>query len=199
MADDAPVAVNHPDAFDFTPEFDLPSFMGTWHITHTTLPARKSIQNLTITYTPLPGSTTRFTEHTAHPSTEPTRVTPKPAVAAGTNTAAVAPTPTHFTRRGAGLGRLLASPWQVLAFVSSDENATPDTDLAYAVVYAPRTRFAPARLDVLSRAPTGLPRALLAALLARLRDADAVGPDVARLAVGLFEVPRTGVRTSPRS
>ncbi|KAH9855181.1 hypothetical protein C2E23DRAFT_724647 [Lenzites betulinus] len=196
------VVLHTPDSVHNPPvDLDLEAFMGTWHVTYSTLPLWKDKKDVTITYALKPGGkevqfddTVEYRAHGADATSAPSRITgvdtlvtsPTSPAAAGTP-----PAPTRYKWRGKGWLAVATSRWAVLG-CSADPS--PANAHAWAVTYFAKTLFTPAGLDVYARTPRGLPAELVREIVAR---AAALGGEAGALAGGFFEVERSGVERGP--
>ncbi|KAH9949640.1 hypothetical protein B0H21DRAFT_103839 [Amylocystis lapponica] len=128
------VAVRSPD--DNSPiVFDLEQFMGTWHVTHSTLPLWKSKKDVSITYAlknPSSQGTTQFDDIVEYRS-ESAPSTSKRSRIVGVDTflpfvsddpQATQSPPPRYHWRGRGLLCIVTSRWQVLG-CSTDTSSGP--------------------------------------------------------------------------
>ncbi|KAI0769331.1 hypothetical protein BD413DRAFT_613880 [Trametes elegans] len=202
------VVLHAPDVHNPPIELDLDKFMGTWHVTHSTLPLWKSKKDVTITYALKPSSnatTVQFLDTVEYRSKSDPATSSRsrvvgvdtllaPPESSQSSTSAdgsrARPAPTRYKWRGKGWLAVASSRWQVLG---CSRDVGPSNTGAWAVTYFEKTLFTPPGLDVYARTPAGLPPALVRALV---REAEALGGDVAHLARGLFEVERSGVEPS---
>ncbi|TDL24138.1 hypothetical protein BD410DRAFT_838200 [Rickenella mellea] len=181
---DSNIVIHAPDS-DGLDAFDLDAFTGKWHVTHSTLPLWKNKKNVTITYTPIPPTTTTgnpgppteprkfhdLVEYlpksaSSSPDTKPTRIE-------GIDTV-LGPSGARFKWRGKGWLVVASSKWQVIAHGDG-----------WAVTYFEKTLFTPAGLDIYSRDGRGLEDAFVEELVAKVRG---VGGGVGRLAEAFFKV-----------
>jgi len=189
MSDANDVHINAPDTEDFKPQLDLKDMMGTWYVTHSTLPMWKSKKDVTITYAllpPKPGA----------PASEPARLDDVVEFRARTDPrskprrrivgvdTAVPPragaAPTRFKWRGRGWLVVASSRWQLLGYRAADVSAP-----AWAVTFFEKTLFTPAGVDVYARTATGLPEELYKLIREGVKG---LGGQVGALAEELFEV-----------
>ncbi|EIW63078.1 uncharacterized protein TRAVEDRAFT_56248 [Trametes versicolor FP-101664 SS1] len=198
------VVLHAPDLHNPPIDLDLDKFMGTWHVTYSTLPLWKSKKDVTITYALKKSSgsdaTVQFDDTVEYrgasdPATSTrsrvtgvdTLVTPESQSPTAANLDARPPAPTRYKWRGKGWLAVATSRWQVLG-CSAD--TSPENAHAWAVTYFEKTLFTPQGLDIYARTPAGLPPALVVQIVAQ---AKALGGDVAALADAFFEVGRSGV------
>ena len=141
--------------------FILPTtdwLLGTWHVTHSTLPMWSSKRNVTITYKPLPptpsttsqGTTDRLDDIVSYQSlTSDTFKTVNGIdTASGKDTGA-------WDWRGKGWLKIASSHWEVLGWGELDGGGQ------WAVTYFAKTMFTPAGIDVYSREKAGLPEEIV--------------------------------------
>ncbi|KAI9067144.1 hypothetical protein FKP32DRAFT_1673327 [Trametes sanguinea] len=201
------IVVHPPDSHNPPIELDLDKFMGTWHVTHSTLPLWTTKKDVTITYamkpSPADDSTVRFDDIVEYraksdtPNSKPSRVVGvdtllapphSDTAAAGNTDGASAPRPaqTRYKWRGKGWLVIASSRWQVLG-CSRDPSA--ENPHAWAVTYFEKTLFTPPGLDIYARTAQGLPDELVEVIISKVK---ALGGDVAKLANTFFEVERSG-------
>ncbi|KAI0321071.1 hypothetical protein OF83DRAFT_414472 [Amylostereum chailletii] len=191
------VIINPPGAMDFEPALDLQDIMGTWYVTHSTLPMWKKNKDVTITYTARadPSSTAEeqpvqiddvveYRGKAKPVSSKRTRIVGVDTVEASSadpsSSSSSSPPSTRFKWRGSGLLFPLTSRWQLLGYASDE---TP-----WAVTYFEKTLFTPEGIDIYARSKEGLPEGLLAEIKEGLKQ---VGGKVGELAGELFEVERS--------
>ncbi|KAI0829689.1 hypothetical protein BC628DRAFT_1358227 [Trametes gibbosa] len=191
------VVLHVPDAHNPRIDLDLDEFMGTWYVTHSTLPLWKDKKDVTLTYVMKPPSKevqfediVEYRAATAAATASPSRITGVDtliAPASAAHTPAGQHAQTRFKWRGRGWLVVATSRWQVLG-CSADVSA--ENPHAWAVTYFEKTLFTPPGLDVYARTAAGLPEALVEEIV---RKAVALGGDVGVLARAFFEVERSGV------
>ncbi|KAI0262291.1 hypothetical protein BC834DRAFT_829104 [Gloeopeniophorella convolvens] len=188
MASKHGVVINRPNSVNYSPTLNMDDLMGTWYVTHSTLPLWKNMKDVTISYSPIsrdtPGPPLQFDDVVEYRRATQPRTSALSRVA-GVDT--VLGAATCFKWRGRGLLFIASSRWQLLGHRGADAGAGAGA-AAWAVTFFERTLFTPAGLDIYARTPAGLPADLVDEIVGGLR---AVGGDVARLAEGLFEVPRS--------
>ncbi|EMD37489.1 hypothetical protein CERSUDRAFT_83232 [Gelatoporia subvermispora B] len=171
--------------------------MGTWYVTHSTLPLWKSKKDVSINYTLRPRASTnqplqfddvvQYRSASARPDSTPQRVIGvdslhQPANNSSRSESSPAhPPPTHFKWRGKGWLMIASSRWQILGLGGGDSSA-------WAVTFFEKTLFTPAGLDIYSRSSEGLLPSLLEDIVSKIQ---ALGGDVGRLAEQFFEVTRS--------
>ncbi|KAI0066243.1 hypothetical protein BV25DRAFT_1520346 [Artomyces pyxidatus] len=179
----APVIINSPNSAQFRPGLEIKDMMGTWYVTHSTLPLWKNKKDVTISYTPVDAPSTSsplqfddVVEYRAQSS--PASAKRSRVVGVDTlDTASRDAAPTRFKWRGKGLLMIASSRWQLLGYGPS-----------WAVTYFEKTLFTPAGLDIYARTAQGLSEDLVQDIKKGLT---AVGGDVGILAESLFEVHRS--------
>ncbi|EIN11874.1 hypothetical protein PUNSTDRAFT_119089 [Punctularia strigosozonata HHB-11173 SS5] len=209
-----PVTVHPPDADDFPTDFSVDDFMGTWYVTHSTLPLWKNKKDVTITYTPAAsnkGSPQHpvFDDLVEYRSQNSSSTKPRSRVE-GVDTyipsySSSSP-PTRYKWRGRGWLMIASSRWQILGYSRLSENKiagpstregeeqtgatspSQDRDVEWALTYFEKTLFTPAGMDIYARTPEGLPDTLVQEIITQ---AKAVGGDITPLAEKFFEVQRS--------
>ncbi|KAI0030764.1 hypothetical protein K488DRAFT_53496 [Vararia minispora EC-137] len=176
-----PIRINAPDAPDFEPSIDLKDLMGTWYVTHSTLPMWKSKKDVTITYTPVTGDVARFDDVVEYRSARAPPTAPRSRIV---GVDALVTGPARFKWRGRGWLAPITSRWQLLG-VSSASGKDGTAEPAWAVTFFERTLFTPMGIDIYARSGAGLPPALVEEIKEGLR---AASGDVGRLSGELFEV-----------
>ncbi|CAO2653892.1 Nn.00g106250.m01.CDS01 [Neocucurbitaria sp. VM-36] len=180
------------------PPPELSWLLGSWNVTHSTLPMWKKSRNVQIKYTPVAGTSplqiddivtyqSLSSTHikTVHGVDKPFEV-PNTAPAASSGEADSAQVASMAYRwRGKGWLAVASSKWEILGH--GDE---PGTRNSWVVTYFAKTLFTPAGVDFYSRKGNLTPETIesIKAGLARL------GGDVAKLADELFEVKMDGDR-----
>ncbi|KAF9808930.1 hypothetical protein IEO21_07695 [Rhodonia placenta] len=195
------VVVFPPNAEDPQIDIDLERFMGTWHVIQSTLPLWKSRKDVTITYTLKPSEhdPTQIDDLVEYRSKSDSPISKRSSVVgvdtlvspSGTSEDAPSNAPkTRWKWRGKGWLMIATSRWQILGCHLHSGGTADDTsnDPEWALTYFEKTLFTPAGLDIYSRAPSGLPTALLGEILTK---AKALGGEVGALAVQFFEVERS--------
>ncbi|KDQ57588.1 hypothetical protein JAAARDRAFT_207092 [Jaapia argillacea MUCL 33604] len=200
------ILIHEPNSDGWPEDFNIDTFMGTWYVTHSTLPLWKSKKDVSITYTPLPshhssGSderVVRFLDTVSYRSSSfPS--SNKPSTVEGVDTAIPTPSassttqsgpPTRFKWRGKGWLTIASSRWQVLGYSNpqhtlSDTDATNPPSPAWALTFFETTLFTPAGLDIYARSPQGLPEDLVQEII---QTAQQVEGQVGKLAHKFFKV-----------
>ncbi|OQD69183.1 hypothetical protein PENPOL_c002G03164 [Penicillium polonicum] len=154
--------------------------IGTWHVTHTTLPLWKGKRNVNITYKLLPADTTgvqKIDDLVQYQSIDSEKIksvhgvdTPTPG------------NPGAWDWRGKGWLMIASSHWECLGFGHTDD------DDQWMVTYFDKTLFTPAGIDVYSRNKEGLPQATVDEILDALKGLGV--KDITDLANSVFQVPQ---------
>ncbi|KAK8230770.1 hypothetical protein HDK90DRAFT_512889 [Phyllosticta capitalensis] len=169
-----------------------PAFLaGTWHVTHSTLPMWSSKRNVTITYTPLEGSSPAKLDDLVEyaPASKPADTTKRSSVR-GVDTLAQLPHGSGWAWdwRGKGLLKIASSRWEVLGYGDEEKGNQ------WVVTYFASTLFTPAGIDIYSRGAGGLRPETVGDIKSALQglggEGDGDGGGVVLLAEKLFEVPR---------
>ncbi len=162
--------------------------VGTWHVTHATLPMWKSKRNVRITYTKLDPaggaeSHPRVDDLVEYQAPGNPKVKSVHGVSSSDPKAALPPGwAWHW--RGKGLLMIASSNWEVLGFGDADE---PDgSKNAWIVTYFTKTLFTPAGIDLYSRNKNMSDTTLQSIKAALERFSD---PALKKLAGEIFEVP----------
>lgn len=176
--------------------------LGTWHVTHATLPMWKSKCNVRITYTSLPAeenSKSSSTRKSPSPGgTQSLRVDDlveyqapgKGKLSSVHGVSASDSSKPHvghgwaFNWRGKGWLMIASSHWEILGF--GDDTAEDGSTNSWIVTYFTKTLFTPAGIDVYSRNPK-----LSSQTLGSIKDAlqRFEEPGLKKLAGEIFEVP----------
>ncbi|KAJ6172733.1 hypothetical protein N7470_001800 [Penicillium chermesinum] len=155
------------------------SLMGTWHVTHSSLPLWKGKRNVNITYELLPADASGVTKiddlvrYQAIGSDKIKSVH-------GVDT----PTPQNqgaWDWRGKGWLKIASSHWECLGFGHTDDGNQ------WLVTYFAKTLFTPAGVDIYSRKKEGTAPAVVDQIIATLKDLGA--SDITDLANSIFEIP----------
>ncbi|KAL4788308.1 hypothetical protein BJX76DRAFT_173682 [Aspergillus varians] len=155
--------------------------MGTWHVTHSSLPLWKDKRNVNITYALLPPDSSGITKiddlvrYQAAGSEKIKSIhgvdTPSPG-----NQGA-------WDWRGKGWLMIASSHWECLGFGHIDENNQ------WIVTYFAKTLFTPAGIDIYSRAKEGLPQTLVEEILQALKGLGV--EQTTTLANNVFQIPQS--------
>ncbi|CAL5865895.1 uncharacterized protein PFLUO_LOCUS101 [Penicillium psychrofluorescens] len=154
--------------------------IGTWHVTHSSLPLWKGKRNVNITYEILPTDSSGVTKiddlvkYQAIGSDKIKSVhgvdTPSPG------------NPGAWDWRGKGWLMIASSHWECMGFGHADENNQ------WMVTYFAKTLFTPAGIDIYSRNKQGLPQSKIDEILHALRDFGVT--QLTELANGIFQIPQ---------
>ena len=154
--------------------------IGTWHVTHSSLPLWKGKRNVNITYETLPADSSGVTKiddlvrYQAIGSDKIKSVhgvdTPTPG------------NPGAWDWRGKGWLMIASSHWECLGFGRADKNNQ------WMVTYFAKTLFTPAGIDIYSRNKPGLPQATVDEILHALRELGVT--EITELANTIFQIPQ---------
>ena len=190
-----------------SPHYKPPSsdwLLGTWHVTHSTLPMWKSKRNVRITYKSLhPGSesVTEGTDRIDDTVSYQTLTSDKVKTIRGIDKASGSDA-SAWDWRGKGWLAMISSHWEVLGFgtvdtgtvrTGDDQDSEVGPPEQWLVTYFAKTPFTPAGIDIYSRSGIGLSSQTLAKIkqsLAAVED-----EEVKRLAGNMFEIKRDGPRS----
>lgn len=154
--------------------------MGTWHVTHSSLPLWKDKRNVNITYSEIPSSGSSaakiddLVQYQAIGSDKIKSVH-------GVDT----PTPGDkgaWDWRGKGWLMIASSHWECLGYGQIDDGNE------WLVTYFAKTLFTPAGVDIYSRNKEGLPQAVVDQITTTLKDLGV--KEMTDLANSMFEIPR---------
>jgi hypothetical protein len=160
----------------FTPP-PLPWLLGTWHVTHSTLPIWKKARNVSITYTPLASSPEKLDDLVTYQSLTGDKLK----TVSGTDAPAGSGA---WNWRGNGWLMIVSSHWEVLGW--GEEEESDGEGCKWVVTYFAKTLFTPAGIDIYSRRKEGLKEGTLQAVKQALGKVDA---EVVKGLVGsIFEV-----------
>ena len=155
--------------------------IGTWHVTHSSLPLWKDKRNVTITYQTLPLDSTGVVKlddlvryqtlgsdkiQTVHGVDSPTPGDPG-----------------AWNWRGKGWLMIASSHWECLGFGHTDDGNQ------WIVTYFAKTLFTPAGIDVYSRNKQGLAQAILDGILRTLEEFAV--DEITELVNAIFQIPQT--------
>jgi hypothetical protein len=121
------------------------SILGTWYVTHSTLPRWKKARNVSITYKPLSSDANKLDDLITYQSLTGENVKR----VAGVD-APVGPGSWHW--RGNGWLMIASSRWEILGY--GDESGGEGSQ--WVVTYFAKTLFTPAGIDIYSRRKEGL-------------------------------------------
>ncbi|EIM81083.1 uncharacterized protein STEHIDRAFT_86348 [Stereum hirsutum FP-91666 SS1] len=185
------ITLNPPNTTSFQPSISLDHIIGTWHVTHSTLPLWKNKKDVTIsytepTYTPS-GSPQSFNDIVEYRSLSSPPSKPR-TVINGVDTLDLASpesAPTRFKWRGKGWLMIASSKWQLLGYNPPGEDGEE-----WAVTFFEKTLFTPPGLDVYARTEKGLPEDLIKGIVESLKGLG--NEEITKLADTFFEVQRSG-------
>ncbi|CAI7649212.1 unnamed protein product [Penicillium viridicatum] len=154
--------------------------IGTWHVTHSTLPLWKGKRNVNITYKLLPADPAgvqKIDDLVQYQSIDSEKIksvhgvdTPTPG------------NPGAWDWRGKGWLMIASSHWECLGFGHTDD------DNQWMVTYFDKTLFTPAGIDVYSKNKEGLPQTTVDQILDALKGLGV--KDITDLANSVFQVPQ---------
>jgi hypothetical protein len=153
--------------------------IGTWHVTHSSLPLWKGKRNVNITYKLLPedSGVQKIDDLVQYQAVNSDKVksvhgvdTPTPG------------NPGAWDWRGKGWLMIASSHWECLGFGHTDDGN------CWIVTYFAKTLFTPAGIDIYSRNKEGLPKEIVDKILETLKGLG-VG-DITELATGAFQIPQ---------
>ena len=182
-------------------DLTLAWILGSWHVTHSTLPMWRTKRDVCITYTALSSSSAAAS---ASASTDQIimddlvtyfplhRSSTKSKTIHGIDTGSRTGTRSDRLRawkwRGKGWLSMASSPWEILGFGSV---VGPEDDgNRWMVTYFQKTLFTPAGIDIYSRHPAGLAETVLRDIKLELDRLGRSDPEIRRLTVTLFDVAR---------
>lgn len=153
--------------------------VGTWHVTHSSLPLWKNKRNVNITYELLPGSSgvTKLDDLVRYQALGSDSVksvhgvdTPSPG------------NPGAWDWRGKGWLMIASSHWELLGSGQTDDGNQ------WTVTYFAKTLFTPAGIDIYSRRKEGLSQDLVEGIVKALKE---LGVDeITTLANDIFQIPQ---------
>lgn len=166
----ASFALRCPSGFDRSspsdaPAIELPSsnqLVGKWHITHTSSPIWRDKRNVVLTYTALPSNNSKNTP-LDDLITYQTLTSPGVHTMRGTDSPCPGK-PGEWTWRGNGWLKFVTSHWQILGFGELKEGDQ------WTVVFAQKSIFSPAVINVYTRRKNGLEEGKLRELKRILRE-----------------------------
>jgi len=203
-ADSMDIIIHKPSSAHpaFAPEsFPYDRLMESWAVLATTLPLWKGRKNVTITYSPIEGSspsdsfldTVAFNNVKSPVGKEPSKIVgvdrnekvPPQAGSDQTEDVNVV-NGVRFTWTGKGLLSLTSSKWQILGyFLASDPNRR---DEDWVVTYFGSTLFTPAGLDIYVRNPKVFDREKVRKIIEACKKNE--DPTVAQKSEAFYEIPR---------
>ncbi|KGO78284.1 hypothetical protein PITC_058970 [Penicillium italicum] len=154
--------------------------IGTWHVTHSSLPLWKDKRNVNITYKLLPADSAgvqKIDDLVQYQAVNSEKIKS----VHGVDT----PTPGHpgaWDWRGKGWLMIASSHWECLGFGRTDDGNQ------WIVTYFDQTLFTPAGVDIYSRNKGGLPQAIIDQILDALKGLGI--EDITHLANGVFQIPQ---------
>lgn len=152
--------------------------MGTWHVTHSSLPLWKGKHNVNITYKEIESSgMTQIDDLVQYQVIGSDKIKS----VHGVDT----PTPGNqgaWDWRGKGWLKIASSHWECLGFGHADENNQ------WVVTYFAKTLFTPAGIDIYSRNKQGLPQGTVDEILKALKGLEV--KDITDLADNIFQIPQ---------
>ncbi|KAI4257706.1 MAG: hypothetical protein LQ352_001546 [Teloschistes flavicans] len=156
--------------------------VGKWYITHTTSPAWKDKRNVVLTYTALPSASNTVRPQLDDLITYQTLGSQKLQTMRGTDT----PSPFHlgsWTWRGNGWLKFVTSQWEIVAH---EGGPTDGEDDRWMVVFAQKSIFTPAVLNIYTNGKIGLEDGRLDELRMALKGLG--NEELGGLADGLYRV-----------
>jgi hypothetical protein len=154
------------------------SIIGTWHVTHSTLPLWKNKRNVNITYKLLPADSSgvqKLDDLVQYQGIDSGKIksvhgidTPTPG------------NPGAWDWRGKGWLMIASSHWECLGFGGDDEK--------WIVTYFAKTIFTPAGIDIYSRDKEGLSQSTVDQILDSLKGLGI--KEMTDLANGVFRIPQ---------
>lgn len=154
--------------------------IGTWHVTHSSLPLWKNKRNVNITYELLPTDSSgvpKIDDLVKYQAIDSEKVrsvhgvdTPTPG------------DPGAWDWRGKGWLKIASSHWECLGFGHTDDGNK------WIVTYFAKTLFTPAGIDIYSRSKEGLPRSSVDEILNALKEHGV--NEITELANNVFQIPQ---------
>ncbi|KAJ5520844.1 Calycin [Penicillium fimorum] len=154
--------------------------IGTWHVTHSTLPLWKDKRNVNITYELLPADSAgvqKLDDLVQYQAVNSEKIK----IVHGVDT----PTPGNpgaWDWRGKGWLMIASSHWECLGFGHTDD------ENRWIVTYFAKTIFTPAGIDIYSRNKEGLTQSIVDQILSALKGLGV--KDMTDLANSVFQVPQ---------
>lgn len=152
--------------------------LGTWHVTHSSLPLWKGKRNVNITYKNMESSNgTKIDDLVQYQAIGSDKIKS----VHGVDTA----TPGNqgaWDWRGKGWLMIASSHWECLGFGHADESNQ------WVVTYFAKTLFTSAGIDIYSREKQGLPQGVVDEILQALKGLEV--KDLTGLAENIFEIPQ---------
>ncbi|KAJ5781166.1 hypothetical protein N7457_006326 [Penicillium paradoxum] len=153
--------------------------IGTWHVTHSSLPLWKGKRNVNITYKLLPADAAgiqKIDDLVQYQAIDSEKIKS----VHGVDTPAP-DNPGAWDWRGRGWLMIASSHWECLGFGDVDDNQ-------WVVTYFAKTLFTPAGIDVYSRNKEGLSQTTVDQILNALKELGI--KDITDLVNGIFEIPQ---------
>ncbi|KAL3490787.1 hypothetical protein BJX62DRAFT_132613 [Aspergillus germanicus] len=153
--------------------------IGTWHVTHSSLPLWKGKRNVNITYKLLPSESSSgplmddLVQYQAIGSDKIKSVHGVDTPSLGNQGA--------WDWRGKGWLMIASSHWECLGFGHTDDNNQ------WLVTYFAKTLFTPAGIDIYSRDKEGLPQITIDRILQALKEFKV--EEITKLANDIFQIP----------
>ncbi|KAH8698554.1 hypothetical protein BGW36DRAFT_358086 [Talaromyces proteolyticus] len=154
--------------------------IGTWHVTHSSLPLWKGKCNVNITYEILPADSsgvTRIDDIVKYQAIGSTKIKTVHGVDR--------PTPQNqgaWDWRGKGLLMFASSHWECLGFGHTDDGNQ------WIVTYFTKTLFTPAGIDIYSRNKDGLSQTTIDGILEALKNLE--NEEILEFANNIFQIPQ---------
>ncbi|KAL8775240.1 MAG: hypothetical protein Q9209_000246 [Squamulea sp. 1 TL-2023] len=180
-----------PQPPSFTPP--TPTWLsGTWHVTHSTLPMWKSKRNVSITYTPLPSTSSSSLPQINDLVHYQTLSSQKVKSVEGIDTASPNSKGGEWDWRGKKWLKIASSHWEVLGWgdlpATEEGKGGEGEGNQWVVTYFAKTLFTPAGIDVYSRRKEGVGEGVLGKIREELGGSG--DEAVRKLAGEIFEVVR---------
>jgi hypothetical protein len=151
--------------------------MGTWHVTHSSLPLWKDKRNVNITYKEIDSSGVKIDDLVQYQAVGSDKIksingvdTPTPG------------NPGAWDWRGKGWLKIASSHWECLGFGHADGNNK------WAVTYFAKSLFTPAGMDIYSWDKQGLPQSTVDDIIQALKGLEI--EEITNLADTMFEIPQ---------
>jgi hypothetical protein len=151
--------------------------MGTWHVTHSSLPLWKGKRNVNITYKEIDSSGVKIDDLVQYQAVGSDKIksingvdTPTPG------------NPGAWDWRGKGWLKIASSHWECLGFGHADGNNK------WAVTYFAKSLFTPAGMDIYSWDKQGLPQSTVDDIIQALKGLEI--EEITNLADTMFEIPQ---------
>ncbi|KAL4869099.1 hypothetical protein BDV12DRAFT_89018 [Aspergillus spectabilis] len=154
--------------------------IGTWHVTHSSLPLWKGKRNVNITYELLPpdsSGVTKIDDLVRYQVVDSEKIKS----VHGVDTPSLG-NQGAWDWRGKGWLMIASSHWECLGFGHTDDNNQ------WIVTYFAKTLFTPAGIDIYSRSKDGLPQTSIAEILKALKELGI--EEITTLADSIFQIPQ---------